>query len=98
MLSPYLEPIIASNVNMDAEKLDHIIHLFRKQQQKGAFAGGQMVVRRFGKIVIKESVKKVSGLLDHNSESKLNPIMFKTARPFQFIQVENRWPRLPLRS
>lgn len=78
MLSPYLEPIIASNVNMDAEKLDHIIHLFRKQQQKGAFAGGQMVVRRFGKIVIKESV----GIARPQFREQTQPYYVQDRTPF----------------
>lgn len=50
------QPIDPSFVQMNPQKLQKVIALFHKQHADGAFPGGQMVVRRYGKIVVNEAI------------------------------------------
>ncbi len=56
MTFPYGDPVDPRSVDMDPQKLSKIVALFRKQQALGSFPGGQMVARRFDKIVLNENV------------------------------------------
>ena len=49
---PYEKPVDADSVDMDLDLLKSVSNVFVKQQQLGAFPGGQLVVRRFGKVVL----------------------------------------------
>lgn len=56
MTSPYASSVDPTLVNMDPQQLGKTIALFQKQQKDGAFFGGQMVVRRYGTVVVNEHI------------------------------------------
>ena len=53
---PYEDPVKPESVNMDSGRLARVVELFQSQQLSGAFPGGQLVVRRTGKLVLNEAV------------------------------------------
>jgi len=56
MSFPYENAVAPASVEMDVRKLASVVERFRQQQHTGAFPGGQLVVRRHGKLVLNESV------------------------------------------
>ena len=56
MTYPYAQAVDPVSVQMNPKKLGKVIALFKKQQSNGAFQGGQMVVRRFGEVVVNEHI------------------------------------------
>ena len=77
MTFPYDEPVDPASVNMDQNILLKVVKLFQHQQSSGAFPGGQMVVRRHGKVVVNESIGIARG--------------FRTAEP-NIINVQQNTP------
>ena len=67
MTYPYAQAVDPVSVQMDPKKLENVIDLFKKQQSSGAFPGGQMVVRRFGEVVVNESIGIARPALSTNS-------------------------------
>jgi len=53
---PYDHAVDPATVGMNARKLARVVDKFRQQQLAGAFPGGQLVVRRNGKLVLNEAV------------------------------------------
>lgn len=49
---PYENAVDLGEVNMDSKGVNKVRDLFLRQQQNGLFPGGQMVVRRHGKVVL----------------------------------------------
>lgn len=49
---PYEEPVDPADAGVNNRKLDHAVSLFRRQHACGAFPGGQLVVRRGGKLIL----------------------------------------------
>jgi CubicO group peptidase (beta-lactamase class C family) len=58
---PHDPPVAASSVGMEAERLERALALFRAQQARGAFPGGQLVVRRGGHCVAQLAVGLARG-------------------------------------
>lgn len=56
MSHSYAQPVDPLSVNMNPKKLQKVIALFHQQQADGAFPGGQMVVRRYGEVVVNEHI------------------------------------------
>ena len=50
---PYEPAVDASSVNMNPDRIQHVTNEFLGQQQRGEFPGGQLVVRRNGKVALK---------------------------------------------
>ncbi|HXU93619.1 MAG TPA: serine hydrolase domain-containing protein [Gallionella sp.] len=50
---PYDPTAEASSVNMNPDRIRQVADEFLRQQQQGEFPGGQLVVRRSGKVVLK---------------------------------------------
>ena len=50
---PYEEAVDATEVGMDTDGIDRVARQFHLQQERGHFPGGQLVVRRYGKVVLK---------------------------------------------
>ncbi len=48
-------------VGMDARRLEAAINAFKRQHGSGGFPGGQLVVRRWGKLVVNEAVGVAKG-------------------------------------
>lgn len=58
---PYEHAIEPASAEMNPRKLASVLEKFRQQQSTGAFPGGQLVVRRNGKLVLNESVGVARG-------------------------------------
>lgn len=67
------EPAVApASVGMDEERLQRALDRFRRQQARGAFPGGQLVVRRRGKLVTSLAIGFSRGW--HASEGPAVPV------------------------
>jgi len=77
---PYENAVDPASVNMDASKLASVVEKFRQQQSAGAFPGGQLVVRRNGKLVLNEVVGIARGYRDSEAASSV-PVVPKTPFP-----------------
>lgn len=66
-MSPFEKVVEPRSVGMDARKVSSIIKLFRKQQANCVFPGGQLVLRRKGKVVINEAIGICRGLRSNES-------------------------------
>jgi len=59
---PYSSPVNPNSVGMDEGRLTSVVGLFKKQHSSGAFPGGQLVLRRAGKLVVNEALGIARGL------------------------------------
>jgi CubicO group peptidase (beta-lactamase class C family) len=80
MAYPYENPVEPASVNMDAGKLDKVVSRFRSQQTAGEFPGGQLVLRRDGKLVLSETVGIARGFRESESITPV-PVQPRTAFP-----------------
>ena len=55
MMFPYENPKYSNTLLINDSILKKAIERFKQQQEDGSFPGGQMVVRRHGKVVLSES-------------------------------------------
>ncbi len=76
---PYEYVSNPASVRMDAHRLGGVVEAFRQQQLAGAFPGGQLVVRREGKLVINEAVGIARGY--RKDEAAPVPVVPQTAFP-----------------
>lgn len=53
---PYEAPAPPDSLNIDGVKLTRIVDHFHKQQRSGVIPGGQLVLRRSGKLVLNETI------------------------------------------
>lgn len=60
-----------ARAGMDASRVANVVQLFRKQQARGVFPGGQLAVRRHGQLVIDEAVGVARGLRPEEGEPRL---------------------------
>ncbi len=68
---PYEHPVDSASVKIDKRKLDKVVSQFKGQQKQGAFPGGQLVLRRNGKMVLNEVCGIARGL---RPEEAVSPI------------------------
>lgn len=78
-LFPYENAVEPVSLDMDAQKLASVAERFRQQSATGAFPGGQLVVRRHGKLVLNESVGIARG---YRSGEALPPQSVSPHTPF----------------
>ena len=64
---PFEKKVGPETVGMDAKKIDGVIELFRKQRSNSAFPGGQLVLRRKGRVVINEAIGVCRGFRSNES-------------------------------
>lgn len=76
---PYEHPVDAASVRMDDGKLANVVEKFRRQHSAGAFPGGQLVVRRYGKLVVNETVGLARG---YRKDEAAPPIQVTPQTPF----------------
>jgi CubicO group peptidase (beta-lactamase class C family) len=62
MTFPYEHPVECETVNVDEQRLRAVVERFRAQQSSGLFPGGQLVLRRHGKLVLDEACGIARGL------------------------------------
>jgi CubicO group peptidase (beta-lactamase class C family) len=54
MTFPYEDPVAPAYVKIDGKRLNKVVGRFRAQKTSGLFPGGQLVVRRNGRLVLNE--------------------------------------------
>jgi CubicO group peptidase (beta-lactamase class C family) len=65
------EPVDIEGAGMDPARVARVVAKFRRQQAQGVFPGGQLVVRRRGRLVVDEAVGVARGLRPNEHESRL---------------------------
>lgn len=58
---PYEEPVAPESVNIHPRRLANVVRQYQRQQSAGAFPGGQLVLRRNGKLVINLAIGTARG-------------------------------------
>lgn len=76
---PYENAVEPASLEMDARKLASAVERFRQQSATGAFPGGQLVVRRNGKLVLNEAVGIARG---YRSDEAMPPVSVTPHTPF----------------
>ncbi len=77
---PYETPVAAVDVGMDGRRLENVAAVFRRQQADGAFPGGQLVVRRRGRVVLNLACGLARGWHGRPSQTPL-PVRADTPFP-----------------
>ncbi len=80
MRFPHEQVSDPATLGMDAHKLAGIVDSFRQQQRSGAFPGGQLVVRRHGRLVLNEAVGTARGIRKDEATPAL-PVVPQTPFP-----------------
>ncbi len=81
---PYEELAAPETVNMDAGRLAKVVEHFCNQQLSGAFPGGQLVVRRFGKLVLNEAAGVARGF---RTSETITPAVVQPTTPFPVLSA-----------
>jgi CubicO group peptidase (beta-lactamase class C family) len=81
---PYEHPVNPAEVGVDERKLLQAASLFNSQHAKGVFPGGQLVVRRYGKVVLNQAVGVARG---HRDSEGIPPLMVQPTTPFPALST-----------
>ncbi|MCJ7625383.1 MAG: beta-lactamase family protein [Anaerolineaceae bacterium] len=81
---PYEDPVDPEIVNIDKDKLDRVVSKFIDQQKGGAFPGGQLVLRRNGKLVLNEVCGVARGFRRNEG---ISPIKVMPDTPFPALSA-----------
>jgi len=73
-----------TSVGMDKDRLARFIGLFKKQQSSGAFPGGQLVMRRGGKLVLSEAFGIARGFREQEAHP---PMQVEDHTPFLVLSA-----------
>ena len=76
---PYEAPVDPASANIDANRLADVVERFRHQQTSGAFPGGQLHVRRNGRVVLNVAVGFARGF---RSTEDVEPLDVQPQTPF----------------
>jgi len=79
---PFEKTVEPASVGMDVTKVDSVIELFKKQCANGSFPGGQLVLRRKGKVVINEAIGVSRGFRPNESTPTTVETSTETVFPF----------------
>jgi CubicO group peptidase (beta-lactamase class C family) len=74
MTFPFEEIVEPESIGMDAGKLNDVISRFKRQHANGAFPGGQLVVRRRGKVAVNVAIGVARGYRDKESISPVEAL------------------------
>jgi CubicO group peptidase (beta-lactamase class C family) len=69
---------------IDHEKLDRVVNRFSRQQQTGAFPGGQLVLRSDGKPVLNKAVGLARGF---RPQEHIQPVKVSGSTPFPLLSA-----------
>jgi CubicO group peptidase (beta-lactamase class C family) len=81
---PYEDPVDPEIVDIDKDKLGQVLTQFKNQQKRGVFPGGQLVLRRNGRLVLNEVCGVARGF--RGSEG-ITPIEVKPDTPFPALSA-----------
>ncbi|MCK5428266.1 MAG: beta-lactamase family protein [Anaerolineales bacterium] len=78
------KPVDPESVNMDAGRLAKVVERFHTQQQSGSFPGGQLVLKRHGKLVLNDQIGVARGFRKSESTSHL---LVQSQTPFPVLSA-----------
>jgi CubicO group peptidase (beta-lactamase class C family) len=81
---PYDATIDAQSVSMDKQRVQHVIQQFKASCESGIFPGGQLVARRFGKMVVNEAFGIARG---YRPEERISPISVTSQTLFPVYSI-----------
>ena len=81
---PYSPIISLDCVRMDDRKVKRVVDRFKKQYSSEAFPGGQLVVRRYGKLIVNEALGIARGFRDEKSHP---PMQVEDCTPFPVLSA-----------
>jgi len=90
---PFEEKIEPESVGMSAKKLEKVVNIFRQQHANGGFPGGQLVVRRKGKVVVNEAIGVARGVRPNESSPVFNATsktlfpVYSTGKPLAGVAI-----------
>ncbi len=90
---PFENKTDPESVGMSAKTLEKVINTFRQQHANGGFPGGQLVVRRKGKVVVNEAVGVARGFRPSESIPVLNTTsetlfpVYSTGKPLAGVAI-----------
>ncbi|MFC1725954.1 serine hydrolase domain-containing protein [candidate division KSB1 bacterium] len=79
---PYEDPATPEKVDIDRNKLEKVVSRFKDQQAAGLFPGGQLVLRRYGKVVTNETCGMSRGM---RSGEPVEPVAVQPFTPFPVL-------------
>jgi CubicO group peptidase (beta-lactamase class C family) len=81
---PHETPILAASADVDVTRLEKIVAQFNRQQRTGAFPGGQLAVRRRGKLVLNHAVGIARGF---RPKEAITPVQAHPQTPFPVLSA-----------
>jgi len=93
MSFPYEENVEPESVGMSAKKLEKVVNTFKQQHANGGFPGGQLVVRRKGKVVVNEAIGVARGFRPDESTPVVNTVsetlfpVYSTGKPLAGVAL-----------
>ncbi len=84
MSYPHDKPVEPESVQVDSGKLAEVVKRFRRQQQKGSFPGGQLALRRYGKVVLDEAIGHGRGFRPREAYP---PLAVQPGMPFPVLSA-----------
>ncbi len=81
---PYENPVKPESVNMNADGIARVVEQFQSQQLSGSFPGGQLVVRRNGKLVLNAVVGIARGF---RSSESISPVQVQSLTSFPVLSA-----------
>jgi CubicO group peptidase (beta-lactamase class C family) len=84
MAFPYEDPVGPETVGIDERQLKKVLERFRRQQASGLFPGGQLALRRKGKLVLNEAYGIARGLRPGEG---IAPLEVKPHTPFSVLSA-----------
>ncbi len=84
MIYPHDNPVKPESVQMDPGKLAKVVERFCNQQRSGSFPGGQLVLRRYGKVVLDEAIGLARGFRPGEAHP---PVAAQPGTPFPVLSA-----------
>jgi CubicO group peptidase (beta-lactamase class C family) len=81
---PYENPVDPRTVDINPDRLAKVVKHFQRQQTSGAFPGGQLVLRRHGKLVLNEALGIARGFRSNEAQP---PMAVQPQTPFAVLSV-----------
>jgi CubicO group peptidase (beta-lactamase class C family) len=81
---PYENQVAPSDVGITETKLDQAVSLFENQCAKGVFPGGQLALRRYGKLVVNKACGVARGLRPNEG---IQPMEVQSTTPFPALSA-----------
>ena len=81
---PYESPVEPESVNINPDRLARVVERFQRQQSSGSFPGGQLVLRRDGRLVLNKAIGVARGFRPNES---MSPVPVQSQTPFPVLSA-----------